>query len=32
MQLLGLDVGYAGVARLASDPIPAGGDRLNVVG
>lgn len=32
MQLLGGDVHYAGVVRLASDPIPAGADRLNIVG
>jgi hypothetical protein len=32
MQLLGINLRYAGVVRLASDPIPAGADRLNVVG
>jgi hypothetical protein len=32
MQLLGIDVRYAGIHRLASDPIPPGADRLNVIG
>lgn len=32
LQLLGIDAGYTGVTRLASDPIPAGADRLNIIG
>jgi hypothetical protein len=32
LQLLGIDARYAGVTRLASDPIPAGADRLNLIG
>lgn len=31
MQLLGVDVRYAGVTRLASDPIRPGADQLNIV-
>jgi hypothetical protein len=31
MQLLGIDVRYAGIHRLASDPIPPGAGQLNVI-
>jgi hypothetical protein len=31
MQLLGVDVRYAGVVRLASDPIPPDADQLNLI-